>query len=308
MVKGTLAGILVAGHTSVDHVVSSTGSRTQPGGAALYAAMAAKVFSREVGLVTAVGKDFEYLDALKGFPSAHILITKAKSSRFDIRYDSRWNARYEVSAFGAARYLRASRIVSAAAGYSCVHLAPMPPEKVRKVVEGLRRKGGVTISMNSWDGYMSSREDRNILKRLMSEVDYFIVNEGEIMRLAGVDSTPAAFRVLDPSHLVVTLGDLGAIYTREGRLEISPATLGIKGQVVDTTGAGDAWCGALVGALTLGEDMTSCVNAASMISALKCRGPNFERIMNLRFGAVEELIDYVVRLREGGQLTLKKYL
>jgi hypothetical protein len=50
------------------------------------------------------------------------------------------------------------------------------------------------------------------------------------------------------------------------------------------------------------------VVAASIISALKCRGWNFERLLDLRFQTVEDLVDYVVRLREGGQLTMRQYL
>jgi len=303
-----LRGILVAGHASVDHVFTPNGSRVQPGGAAIYAAMAAKVFCDEVGLVTAVGGDFEYMDLLREFGLPNVVVTKANSSRFEIHYDDKWVSRYRISSFGAARYLRATRVVSAATGYSHVHLAPMPPAKTRKAVEGLRRIGGMKISVNSWEGYMSSEEDRKVLRDILSEVDYFIINEREVTRLAEVDSIPAALRVMDTRHLLVTLGELGAIYVKDGKLDMIPAAWGIGGKIVDTTGAGDTWCGAFVGALSRGEDVESSVLAASLLSALKCRGWNFERIKSLHFNSVEEVVDYAVRLREGGQLTLKKYL
>lgn len=308
MTRRPLGGILVAGHASVDHVFTPAGSMVQPGGAAFYAAMAARVFCDEVGIVTAVGKDFDYLGLLRDFASRDVVVTNAKSSRFEIHYDDKWVSHYRVSSFGAARYLRAARIAAASSGYSYVHLAPMPPHKVRKAVDALRTKGNVTISLNSWEGYMTSEEDRKVLRKLMSDVDYFIINEREVTRLAEVDSIPAALRVVDTSHLVVTLGEFGAIYVRDGRLDMTPAQAGIGGRIVDTTGAGDAWCGAFVGALSRGEGMTSSILAASIVSAIKCRGWNFERIRSLRFNSVEELVDFAVRLREGGQLTLKKYL
>lgn len=298
----------MAGHVSADHVVAPTGSRVQPGGAAAYAATAARVFSDDVAICTAVGQDYEYLHVLKEFPSSQVVVTKAKSTRFTIGYDEKWVAHYDVSAFGAARYLRASRMISAASGRSYVHLAPMPPAKVAKVVEGLRKVGGATIVMNSWDGYMKRRIDRKILRWLIPKVDYFIVNEKEVTMLAEVDLISAALRVLDPSHLIVTLGEFGAIYMREGRLELTPASGGMGGRIVDTTGAGDSWCGAFVGALSLGESVSSSILAGSIISALKCRGWNFERIRSLRFDSVGELVAYAVRLREGGQLTLGRYL
>lgn len=303
-----MGGILVAGHVSVDHVFNPNGSRIQPGGAAIYAATAARVFCDNVGLVTAVGADFEYMDLLREFGLPNIVVTRANSSRFEIHYDDRWVSRYKVSSFGAARYLRATRVVSAARGFSHVHLAPMPPAKTRKAVRGLRRMGNVTISVNSWEGYMASDENRRILRDMLSEVDYFIINEREVTRLAEVDSIPAALRVMDTRHLLVTLGELGAIYVKDGKLDMIPAAWGIGGRIVDTTGAGDTWCGAFVGALSRGEDVESSVLAASLLSALKCRGWNFERIKSLRFNSVEEVVDYAVRLREGGQLTLKKFL
>lgn len=309
MDRQPLGGILVAGHASVDHVFTPAGSMVQPGGAAFYAAMAARVFCNEVGIVTAVGKDFDYLDLLlKEFASQDVVITRAKSSRFEIHYDDKWVSHYRVSSFGAARYLRAARIAAASSNYSHVHLAPMPPHKVRKAVDALRRKGNTTISLNSWEGYMTSEDDRKVLRRLMSDVDFFIINEREVTRLAEVDSISAALRVVDTSHLVVTLGEFGAIYVRDGRLDMTPAQAGIGGRIVDTTGAGDAWCGAFAGALSRGESVASSILAASIVSAIKCRGWNFEKIRSLRFNSVEEIVDFAVRLREGGQLTLKKYL
>jgi len=301
--------ILVAGNASVDEVANRVGSRKQPGGAAVYAAVAARIFSDEVKLATAIGGDYEYKGLLRGmFPSSSIFEVKANSTRFEIRYDGGWNADYRAVNFGAARLLRADQVVKAARGSSHVHLAPMSPSKVAAIITKLRREQPDTIiSVNTWEGYMRGRESRELLREIARGSNFFIVNGREITKVTGISDISWAARQLESKQLVVTLGDLGAVYVREGQLRLIPATVGIAGDLVDTTGAGDAWCGAFLGAYSLTGSLEQSVMAASIVSALKCRGWDFQKLIGLRFQTVEDLVDYVVRLKGGGQLTMRRY-
>jgi sugar/nucleoside kinase (ribokinase family) len=302
--------ILVAGNASIDTVTNVMGSRKQPGGAAVYAAFAARIFNDGVKLATAIGGDYDYRGLLKEtFPAASILVAKANSTRFEIRYDEGWNANYRVASFGAARLLRADQVVKAALGCSYVHLAPMPPGKVHEILRRLKKDWPDTIvSVNTWDGYMAKRKDREILREIARDSNFFIVNEREIKKLMGISDITLAMRRLESQQLVVTLGDFGAIYVSEGQLRFIPATAGIAGDLVDTTGAGDAWCGAFLGAHSLTGSLEQSVTAASMLSALKCRDWGFQKLLGLRFQTVEELVDYAIRLRGGGQMTMRQFL
>ncbi|MBO3804109.1 MAG: carbohydrate kinase family protein [Candidatus Brockarchaeota archaeon] len=301
--------ILVAGHASIDTVTNSSGRRKQPGGAAIYAAVAARVFNDDVRLATVVGEDYEYKELLRwAFPGGFIKVVRSDSTRFEIEYDEGWNANYKATSFGAARFLRADEIVEAAAGRSYVHLAPMPPGKVSKILKQLRRtERGSVVSVNTWEGYMRRGEDRRLLAEVARDSDFFIVNEREIGKLTGIGDAAIAAKQFESRQLIVTLGELGAIYVKEGQLSLIPATVGIRGGLVDTTGAGDAWCGAFLGAYALTGSLEPSVMAASIISALKCRGWNFQKLLDLKFGSVEDLVDYVVRLRGGGQMTMRRY-
>jgi len=301
--------ILVAGNASVDEVTNRVGSRKQPGGAAVYAAVAARIFSDEVKLATAIGGDYEYEGLLRGmFPSSSIFEVNANSTRFEIRYDGGWNADYRAVNFGAARLLRADKVVKAARGCSHVHLAPMSPSKVSAIITKLRREQPDTIiSVNTWEGYMRGRGSRELLREIARGSNFFIVNGREITKVTGISDISWAARQLESKQLVVTLGDLGAVYVREGQLRLIPATVGIAGDLVDTTGAGDAWCGAFLGAYSLTRSLEQSVMAASIVSALKCRGWDFQKLLGLRFQTVEDLVDYVVRLKGGGQLTMRRY-
>jgi ribokinase len=108
---------------------------------------------------------------------------------------------------------------------------------------------------------------------LLGLTDVLVVNEHEAGLLAGTTvadaaAAEAAAQTLlgtGPATVVVTLGAAGAIAVRaEGtvRQAVYPA------EVVDTTGAGDAACGALAAALAGGMDMAAALARACAAGAL----------------------------------------
>jgi ribokinase len=113
---------------------------------------------------------------------------------------------------------------------------------------------------------------------LLARVDVLVPNEHELAQLAGTadpGSDPAALadlaRGLTTRSVVVTLGEHGAlIVPAEG-----PALLQAPPPVdpVDTTGAGDCFCGALSSALDRGEPLPDAVRYAVTAAALSTTGP-----------------------------------
>jgi ribokinase len=113
---------------------------------------------------------------------------------------------------------------------------------------------------------------------LLASIDVLVPNEHELRRLAGepdVDATPAALaglaRGLAAHSVVVTLGARGALVVPgEG-----PVLLQAPPPVapVDTTGAGDCFCGALSSALDRGEALAEAVRYAVTAAALSTTGP-----------------------------------
>jgi ribokinase len=94
-------------------------------------------------------------------------------------------------------------------------------------------------------------------------------NAGEARDLTGQDDVEAAAEALTArtgAPVVVTLGGDGALVAAPGtplrRHAARPAT------VVDTTGAGDAFNGALAAALAAGEDLDAAVERALVVGAL----------------------------------------
>ena len=104
---------------------------------------------------------------------------------------------------------------------------------------------------------------RELPAELLTKVDLLIVNEHEATLLGGADH----LLTLVPA-LVVTLGAKGALVrTRDTTTEVP----GITVDVVDTTGAGDTFCGALVAALDERRPLDDAVRFASVAAALSVR-------------------------------------
>jgi ribokinase len=100
------------------------------------------------------------------------------------------------------------------------------------------------------------------LSELLREVDVLVVNEGEARQLGG-DAT--ALRHRGPSACVITLGARGAISADPtGTRTHAP----FRVDAVDTTGAGDSFCGALAAALAAGADLDQAVRRGCAAGAL----------------------------------------
>lgn len=108
---------------------------------------------------------------------------------------------------------------------------------------------------------------------VLRAVDVLILNELEAAALAGGAGEPAAAaRALAEAHglvCVVTLGGAGCLAMGPGEGWRVPA---LKVTPVDTTGAGDAFVGALAAWLDGGAVLREALRAASVAAALTCEG------------------------------------
>lgn len=113
---------------------------------------------------------------------------------------------------------------------------------------------------------------------LWEHVDVLVPNEHELAQLAGVEAgerPPAELvelaRSVAPCAVVVTLGARGALVVPAAGPVLLQAPPPVT--AVDTTGAGDCFCGALAQGLARGEDLPSAVRYAVTAAALSTTGP-----------------------------------
>lgn len=115
-------------------------------------------------------------------------------------------------------------------------------------------------------------------------------NEHELVVAIGDDDTAAALEELaarNAGPVIVTQGPAGAVLAdgdRRERFDGVPAP-----SVVDTTGAGDAFCGALAAWLAGGADLDTAIRAANAAGSLSVRAAGARDGMPSR-AAIEELL------------------
>lgn len=103
---------------------------------------------------------------------------------------------------------------------------------------------------------------------LLTAVDVLVVNEGELRALSGCQGSVAqCLAQLPCPTVVVTLGARGCVARKGGAYFFQT---GFAVQAVDTTGAGDTFCGALVAALSQAMPLTDALRQASAAAALAC--------------------------------------
>ncbi len=107
---------------------------------------------------------------------------------------------------------------------------------------------------------------------LLAEVDVLVVNEHEAIDVAGVGDVAAAIDAVAPlvGALVVTLGARGCLVVEgDARTEIAAPVV----RAVDTTGAGDTFCGVLAARLAAGDDLAAAARHGVVAGALAVQRP-----------------------------------
>lgn len=303
-----LAGVRGAfvGHVSVDHVVNPRGERTQPGGAALYAALASKVLGCNPLLVSAIGYDYPFKDVVfRNFPPHGVKLVSLPSTRFEIIYDSSWRAKYTKIELGAGSRITVRDLLKPMVlkgGF--VHVAPMNPLKALRMVEALKEESDLMVSINTCAHYLEGNpRNRAAVLRAAEAADIAILSDEELKLLTGVEAIVAAARRVKAKTLVVTLGEVGALIKQGDRVELTPALTALVKSPVDVTGAGDVWSGGFLAGYAASKDIHKATAAASILSAVKCSRWNFEALLGLSFKDLDEVIELATSMREPTQLT-----
>jgi ribokinase len=148
----------------------------------------------------------------------------------------------------------------------------LPIDTVRRGLE-IARAAGVTTILNP-----APAPTTPLPEGLIALADYLIPNETEAALLTSlpVESLEQAERAADEliargaKTVILTLGSRGSLLRCEGESTLIPAV--DAGPVLETTGAGDAFCGAFAAALAEG---TAAAEAARFASA--CAGVSVTR-------------------------------
>jgi ribokinase len=237
-----------------------------PGGKGANQAVAAARLGREVAFVGRVGDDaagrrlragleregvdVTHLATDPAAPSGVALIAVAPGGENTIIVSPGANARVDPGDVDAAGALLAEAAVT-------LLQLEIPQEAVAAAVDA----AGGTVVLNP-----APAPARALDAELLARVDVLVPNRGELELLGGRGEPSAVARSLGgPRAVVVTLGAEGALVVEGERVERVPAP---AVRAVDTTGAGDAFCGALADALARGAELVEAARWAVTAAAL----------------------------------------
>ena len=161
---------------------------------------------------------------------------------------------------GANDELRASHLPSLD---SITHLLMALETPIETVIAYARaaRTGGVKVVINAAPAQVLSPE-------LLALIDVLIVNEGELATVSGQPGGLAeSLERIDVPCVVVTLGAKGCCARADGETILQDAFAVLP---IDTTAAGDTFCGVLVAAFGQGLDLRGALRRATAAGALAC--------------------------------------
>ena len=137
------------------------------------------------------------------------------------------------------------------------------PALARKAME-LAAKNRTKVALSLSDSFCVERHKESYLEAIRSGVDIIVADEDEINALMGTDDfddTLEAIRGHD-NLFVMTRSDKGSVIVRAGEQHVQAATP--VEQVIDTTGAGDAYCAGFLYGWVHDKSLAECARAGTL--------------------------------------------
>ena len=261
---------------------------TGPGGKGANQAVAAARLGGDVTMLVKLGKD------IFGDQAAQNLINEGVNPQYILREDQSHTGvafiivddkgeNMIVVAGGANNNLTPADVEQARPAISSADVLllqqEIPLETVGRAL-GIAGETGVKVVLNPAPGQRLSKE-------LIKQIDVLTPNETEAQLITGLpvgnlaQAEQAANYLLDSGvgAVVITLGANGALITTSSGHHHIP---GREVQVLDSTGAGDAFSGALAVALAEGKDLVESAAFANAAAALQVTRPGTAPAMPYR--------------------------
>ena len=254
--------LAVLGHVSIDHLrFPGRDEILYPGGAAAAVATSAALAGARVGLITKVGEDFprEWLEKLASvLDVGGVQILPGRTIHIYMIYHEDGTVDAPVD-MGVARNMGETPIPEEYMGAEIFHIAPIPPEEQLKA---LKRLEGKRISLDFNPTYIEDYAKRTeLMREIASRVEVLFPNEREALTITKVRNVKRAAEVLygwGAKVVVITRGERGVL-VYDGDFREFPALPISPHEIVDPTGAGDAFAGGFLVMYSRGAALEDCV-------------------------------------------------
>lgn len=259
--------LVVLGNLLVDDLVFEDGRTRmgQPGGAVLYAALAASLCGVRVGVASWLGDDYpsSAMEALaaRGVDLGGVNRLGGPALRSWLLYEGR--RRQVIHRLDrpthAAVSPGAAQIPEAWRSARAFHLAPMPFDVQRGLLDALSRQAGALVTL---DPFLAVCADTlEAWRGVLAGVDALFLSEDDLELPIGTEDPLPALRRLAAGrlrHVVFKRGRAGGIFydaTSDRALPWAPRA----DEVVDPTGAGDAFAAGVIAGRLKGEPAARCL-------------------------------------------------
>jgi len=242
--------ILTVGSMAFDSVSTPSGKADHVlGGSVNYFSLAASLFT-PIKIVAVVGEDFpkEHLHFLskRNVDVTGVQIVPGKTFHWVGEYDTNLNeAKTLATALNVFEHFD-PKLPATHVDCPIVFLANIDPKLQIAVLNQV--KNHELVAMDSMNFWITGKPDE--LKETLKRVDLLCINEKEAFLLSGEKSLEKAAKKIQkmgPSNIIIKRGEYGsALFTPTG-IFLAPACL--VEEVIDPTGAGDSFAGAVVGYL-----------------------------------------------------------
>jgi sugar/nucleoside kinase (ribokinase family) len=287
--------VLIGGTIAIDNVKTPTAEESNLlGGSAAYASLAASYFTKPVHLVGVVGQDYpdQHLEMLTSHGVTMEGVERSEGDSFTWTGEYFQNMNDRATHAVALNVLEDWRVTlpAAIAASPIAVLANMSPQNQLEMVEQLTAPDKFVLA-DTMDLWIEIARDP--LNEVLKKIDLFVINESEAREFAGTSNlvkAGAILRAKGPKYVVIKLGEFGAMLFgppehNHGFFRCSAFPLN---EVVDPTGAGDTFLGAVAGYLaSLGKtsyafsEIRDALVRGTVVASYTCEAFSTKRIEDL---------------------------
>lgn len=257
--------LTVVGSLALDTIATPAATRKDVlGGSVSYACAAAALFTK-AGMVGVAGTDFPRRHRLtlqrRGIDLAGLQQVAGQTFRWSGEYAADLNSRRTLATHLNVFANFNPQLPAAYRQCRVLFLANIHPELQLHVLSQVQRPA--LVAADTMDFWINSA--RRNLQRLIARVDMLLINDAEARALTGSLNLAQAARkiaAMGPRYVLIKQGEHGCMLLAGGGILLLPAFPLAK--IVDTTGAGDAFAGGMLGYLA------ACphINAAAVRTAM----------------------------------------
>lgn len=270
--------ITTIGWLTIDDIVLTDGTCRQGsrGGGALYSAVGAHMWNPRVGIHSVAGRPYfvetkAQIEA-RGIDASSIKRSEGNGLELWLLHESEVH-KQQVPKLSSSNALgldaERGQVEGRLAKAKGFHIAPQGPESSvanARHLSSLPQKPLLTMDILA-DSFVNFSAYRDLA--FLEHLTAFMPSEAEIMRIWKPSSIAAWLKenaIIHRCHMVAKLGERGSLVCEAstGALTHVPA---YPADVVDTTGAGDGYCGGFIAGLVAGETPAVCAAMGTVSSS-----------------------------------------